>query len=568
MLLEVLYFLCFMISVINLVLLAFVVKNKKNFYYVLFFLLISISNFGYVTISHASTMAVALVGNTLTYFGGAFLPYIFLLCIAGLCKVVIPRIAKLLMFVYNFIVFMLVWITLDGSQLYYESLELRYYGEFGYLECIPGPLHILYEGSVVLYMIAAIYVLMYAYYKKQNITYKNLVALIGLEVMTIVIFGIDRIIGDPIDATYITYMLDELVLLVLIHRMGLYDVSEVVATTLTQHEDYGYMIFDKRFNYLGSNDTVKLLFSDVEDIKVDKTIENSTDDKVLRGLAWLRQSVEKNDHTPYYVSHSGKEIKCNWKPIKNGIFGGISGYIVELFDDTKQRKYLNLLENYNMQLENEVNEKLAHIKSMQDQIILGIADIVESRDDGTGGHVKRTTEVVRILVDAINVEKKFYLTKQFCDNVIKAAPMHDLGKIAVDDEILKKPGRYEPSEFERMKVHAMRGAEIVGKALSGLEDECFMKVATNIAKYHHEKWNGTGYPEGLTGESIPIEARIMALADVFDALVSERCYKEKYSFDKAFLIIEESLGSHFDPEIGRIFLGCREQLERCYHGVN
>ena len=91
-----------------------------------------------------------------------------------------------------------------------------------------------------------------------------------------------------------------------------------------------------------------------------------------------------------------------------------------------------------------------------------------------------------------------------------------------------------------------------------------MKVATNIAKYHHEKWDGTGYPEGLVGESIPVEARIMALADVFDALVSERCYKAKYSFDRAFEIIEESLGTHFDPELGCIFLKCREPLERCY----
>lgn len=429
---------------------------------------------------------------------------------------------------------------------------------------MPGPLHILYNMAIVIYMVASICVLIYAYCKKKNISYKNLFVLLGLELFTISVFVVDRMIGDPIDAVYLSYMLDEFVLLILIHRIGCYDVSEVVATTLMDQEEYGYMIFDKKLNYLGSNDTVKKMFSEIENIKVDKSLEDSTNDKVLRGLAWLQKSIQTGEHEPYYISQNGKELKCRWQTINNGLFGSVSGYIVEMFDDTKQRKYMNLLENYNMQLENEVSEELAHIKSMQDQIILGIADIVESRDDGTGGHVKRTTEVVRILIDAINVEKKFYLTRQFCDNVIKAAPMHDLGKIAVDDEILKKPGRYEPGEFERMKVHAKRGAEIVGKALAGLEDDSFMKVATNIAKYHHEKWDGTGYPEGLVGESIPVEARIMALADVFDALVSERCYKEKYSFDKAFEIIEESLGTHFDPELGRIFLKCRVPLERCY----
>lgn len=561
---EILYFSCFILSILNLVTLAFVVKVKRNFYYVVFFMLILISNFGYVTVSHATDIRVALVGNTLTYFGGVFLPYIFLICIAGLCNVTIHSTSKVLMFAFNFFIVMMVWVSLDGSSLYYESLELKHYRDFSYLEYVPGPLHILYNMAIVIYMVASICVLIYAYCKKKNISYKNLFVLLGLELFTISVFVVDRMIGDPIDAVYLSYMLDEFVLLILIHRIGCYDVSEVVATTLMDQEEYGYMIFDKKLNYLGSNDTVKKMFSEIENIKVDKSLEDSTNDKVLRGLAWLQKSIQTGEHEPYYISQNGKELKCRWQTINNGLFGSVSGYIVEMFDDTKQRKYMNLLENYNMQLENEVSEKLAHIKSMQDQIILGIADIVESRDDGTGGHVKRTTEVVRILIDAINVEKKFYLTRQFCDNVIKAAPMHDLGKIAVDDEILKKPGRYEPDEFERMKVHAKRGAEIVGKALAGLEDDSFMKVATNIAKYHHEKWDGTGYPEGLAGESIPVEARIMALADVFDALVSERCYKAKYSFDKAFEIIEESLGTHFDPELGRIFLKCRVPLERCY----
>ena len=145
--------------------------------------------------------------------------------------------------------------------------------------------------------------------------------------------------------------------------------------------------------------------------------------------------------------------------------------------------------------------------------------------------------------------------------------MHDLGKIAVEDYILKKPGRFTEDEFQLMKVHASVGAQIVEKALNGVEDDAFMEVAKNMAHYHHEKWNGKGYPEGLSGEKIPLEARIMALADVFDALVTKRCYKEKYNYEEAFHIIEDALGTHFDPELGRSFLNCRAELEAYYDKV-
>ena len=130
--------------------------------------------------------------------------------------------------------------------------------------------------------------------------------------------------------------------------------------------------------------------------------------------------------------------------------------------------------------------------------------------------------------------------------MIKAAPMHDLGKIAVDDAILRKPGRFTPEEFEKMKAHAAEGARIVHEILKGTDDEDFQRIAENVAHYHHERWDGSGYPDGLKGEEIPLEARIMAIADVYDALVSKRVYKESMSFEKADAIIMEGMGTQFD----------------------
>ena len=213
-----------------------------------------------------------------------------------------------------------------------------------------------------------------------------------------------------------------------------------------------------------------------------------------------------------------------------------------------------------------IDYKTKKIQEIQNSVIEGMAVMVESRDNSTGGHIKRTSECVRIFVNKLkNTEQYKKYSDSFYQSVVRAAPMHDLGKIAVDDAVLRKPGKFTDEEYEKMKAHSKEGARIVEEVIKPVENEEFKKIAINIAHFHHEKWNGQGYPEKLSGNQIPFEARIMALADVFDALVSKRCYKDSFSYDKAFQIIEESLGSHFDPELGKIFIQCRPQLEELYN---
>ncbi|MCQ2579043.1 MAG: HD domain-containing protein [Treponema sp.] len=216
-----------------------------------------------------------------------------------------------------------------------------------------------------------------------------------------------------------------------------------------------------------------------------------------------------------------------------------------------------------------LGEKTRKILAIQDSVIKGMAVMVESRDNSTGGHINRTSDCVKVFVDYL-VENKAYtnLSPEFCAAIIKAAPMHDLGKIAVDDAVLRKPGKFTDEEYEKMKAHSAEGARIVENVLSEVDDMTFKNIAINVAHYHHEKWNGSGYPEKISGNNIPLEARIMALADVFDALVSKRCYKDSFSYDKAFSIIEESLGSHFDPELGKLFIECRPALQKLYEGYS
>ncbi len=224
------------------------------------------------------------------------------------------------------------------------------------------------------------------------------------------------------------------------------------------------------------------------------------------------------------------------------------------------------LEALRKDLAGQLEERTRHIKHIQEMMIMGMASMVESRDLSTGGHIKRTSMVVEIFAARLSREIP-NLSKSFLEKVIRAAPMHDLGKIAVDDVILRKQAKFTPEEYTEMKKHSAEGARIVKQILEGIEEEEFVEIATNVAHYHHEKWDGSGYPEGLSGEKIPLEARIMALADVFDALISKRCYKEAFPYNEAFEIIENSFGTHFDPQLGKIFLECRPQLEELYQSM-
>jgi putative two-component system response regulator len=196
-----------------------------------------------------------------------------------------------------------------------------------------------------------------------------------------------------------------------------------------------------------------------------------------------------------------------------------------------------------------------------------MAVMVESRDNSTGGHIRRTSEGVKILINEIKNDNRFNITEEFCKDIIKAAPMHDLGKIAVDDAILRKPGRFTDEEFEKMKIHAAEGARIVHEILKDTNDESFKIIAENVAHYHHERIDGSGYPDGLKGDDIPLEARIMAIADVYDALVSKRVYKESMSFEKANEIILEGMGKHFDKKLEKYYISARPKLEEYYSSI-
>jgi response regulator RpfG family c-di-GMP phosphodiesterase len=190
--------------------------------------------------------------------------------------------------------------------------------------------------------------------------------------------------------------------------------------------------------------------------------------------------------------------------------------------------------------------------------------MVESRDQNTGEHVRKTAAYTGVIMRQLRKAHIYedQLTDEYIEDVMHSAPLHDVGKIQVPDAILNKPGRLTDEEFAIMKTHTTAGSDIIQSAISMVseDDSGYLIEARNLAHYHHEKWNGSGYPDGLSGTDIPLSARIMAVADVFDALVSKRSYKDGFPFEKAMTIIEEGRGSHFDPAIVDAFMSASDEV--------
>lgn len=238
---------------------------------------------------------------------------------------------------------------------------------------------------------------------------------------------------------------------------------------------------------------------------------------------------------------------------------------------TKAQHYAQQLKEYQLTLEERVQEQTLKIKEqtrrmlqMQENVIEGMATLIESRDGNTGQHVMSTKKYVAMIVQYM-YDNHIYpeeVDEEYIETITNAAPLHDVGKIMISDMILNKPGRFTPEEFEIMKNHSQFGSRIVKGILGENADEHLVRISSDVARFHHEKWDGSGYPEGLKGEEIPLCARIMAVADVFDALVSKRVYKKEVPVEQAFAVLEEEAGSHFDPQVVEVFLILREDIER------
>jgi putative two-component system response regulator len=239
------------------------------------------------------------------------------------------------------------------------------------------------------------------------------------------------------------------------------------------------------------------------------------------------------------------------KPISSAIL------LARVRNQLEMKKVRDWLKSQNAVLEEEVSRRMAENDLTQKAAIRALAHLAEIRDSDTGGHVLRTQRYIERLAELLRDHPRFSqtLTQRYIDLLVRSAPLHDIGKVGVPDYILLKPGKLTEKEWEIMKTHAKLGSDAIEAAERDLDRPVeFLALAKEIARWHHERWDGAGYPDGLAGDAIPLSARMMAVADVFDALAAERVYKDRMPPGEARRIIAEGRGSHFDPDIADVFL--------------
>lgn len=541
--------------------------NQKQLMILLFTALSNISHFFAVT---SNTLEAYLTSYVFYYIGNIFSMIMLVLLINEICGFKDNKYLRRALFLYGLFLIFLV-ISIDKSDLYYVSYEFVKEGNLAFLRKVYGPLHslllILIFGTNILCIVFTII----AFITQKAYSTRIAFILLMMFFISAIVYLIPKIFHLKQDGLPFANTVMDVMFILVFKRASMYDMSDNLLRVYEQRSEYGYIALDKKYRYVGASEFALKLFPELKNIRIDSKIEKSIDDcdcALCKNLMpWVYKWDEIHHQSFVYTkddvtaAFSIKNIKYNGKKV---------GFLLEMRDVSKQQKYIDLINTYNTQLETKVQEKTKKVQEIQESIISGMAAMVESRDNSTGGHIRRTSEGVKIFVEQLMKPEnnKWHFTDSFCINLIKAAPMHDLGKIAVDDVILRKPGKFEPEEYEQMKKHSAEGAKIVSQVLSNVDDVEFVQIAVNVAHYHHEKWNGCGYPEGLKENEIPIEARIMAFADVFDALVSKRCYKDSFSFEKAFEIIKNDLGNHFDPELGPVFLQCRSKLESFYSSLS
>lgn len=247
---------------------------------------------------------------------------------------------------------------------------------------------------------------------------------------------------------------------------------------------------------------------------------------------------------------------------------GIADYIVKPFVPTVMKKRIETqiaLAEYEHNLEDRVQAKVEEIEKMYDLISVSFAGLVESRDGVTGGHLKNTAIYFKTFIDYLTTHPKYYLqlTPDFVKKAVRSAPLHDVGKIAIEDAVLRKSCSLEPEEFDKMQQHTVIGGDIFAFIKERIADREFGEIAEHIARYHHERWDGKGYPSGLKGEEIPLVARIMSIVDVYDALTSQRPYKSPFSHEKSLGLIVKDKGERFDPNLVEEFVKISDRIKEC-----
>lgn len=494
---------------------------------------------GYLIEMTAENLDQALIGVKISYLGKPFATLSTFFFVSIYCKIKIPRYVKAILVLFYIVIFVVVF-TCEKHELFYKNIYFSQEYVVGHVKKDPGPLYFAFIGSTIFYLFANGFLAVRTLFRTHSKTERH---------QTYFVFGIMTSSGlgmitfltgitNGYDTTYIGLLIASIFLCVLFARYRIIDTLSLAKDQALDDYSDGFVVINQRN---------EVIYANQEALSIYPEFSNQHNPDLVVQLEELSEKGE------YLFT----DQKVKWVRVKEINKDGLSyGKRITLADVTDSYYYAE-------RLANDVEERTKKIKHIQRSVIASFANIVEARDNSTGTHIKNTSLYVNIIARALRYDG-FYqeiLTDEYIEILTDVAPLHDIGKIVIPDKVLQKPGKLTEEEYEIIKTHTTIGVQLVEENLSGVETDEYTKIAKEVVLSHHEKWDGTGYPNGLKGEEIPLSARIMAISDVYDALISKRCYKDAFTKEKALSIIKESKGSHFDPTITEVFLRHLEEID-------
>lgn len=544
------YAIATVITFLGLVYITINFENKKvNYYFLLITLLLTLANCGYLSIAVSTNVNEAVLANKISYMGGCFVPALMLFLICAVCNYHPPIWVRTMIYLYSFCVYIMV-VFIGFSDFFYDSVALGTFGGATVLRHTYGPGHNFFYVIVYGYLLMQIGLLAYTLIKRRTVSRKILWTLILIEAVNIVLFGVGRILNPAIEIMPVSYAVSAWAFTYLSMRGSIYNIEDNVAISLKEQDTYAYIMFDKKLRYLGSNNVALRFFPDLSECVVDKSafcMDN------LNRYAGFVEVFKRGKTEKFEFTNNDFHYECTVKNLtyKKRVFG----YILEIREDTDSWKYLQLLSEHTMkleafqeELETKVDEQTEEIKEQEKRIrelfvrtVTALSEAVDAKDRYTSGHSKRVAEYARMIAARMGKSK----AEQ--DEIYNAGLLHDVGKIRVPAEIINKPGKLTDEEYNVIKIHPGTGYHI-------LRDISENGMVALGAKYHHERYDGKGYPNGLAGEKIPEVARILGVADAYDAMASNRSYRNALPQEVVRSEIEKGRGTQFDPKIADIML--------------
>lgn len=558
---SILYEVLLLISILVLVYMAGKNYEHIDIRYWTIVVLVPLILLGYWLKTKVTTPEAAKVTFAYIYLDSTVLLTVILFAILYFMKIHVKTWMKVLAYALAFGHMIIIWNGIDDES-YYKSITLIDTGLGIATKMESGPLKSIHWVYLTVIFFAIVSIIIMAWIRRGTFSRKTLIVYTVLLSVGLLLYVVETFADVDFSMLPVLYVVADITIALSYDHDHAHDITSLVSKQREEDTRLGYLAIDLKGQYLSSNNKIFDFFPELQMQIVDTKLKEGTNvAKVVYSLLEEYQE-RKVDFKNFKVGEM--DCQCEISEFTINKSSKVLGYLLDVRDITEEQHVLQVMQDYTDTLNEEVAQKTENIKNIQETVVVGLANMIDNRDNNTGGHVKRTSDIIRILVEEIRKQGLYQLDDIMSQDIIRAAPMHDLGKITIENSILNKPGKLTDEEYAIMKTHSAKSGEFVHIILDDVEEEHFVNVAFNVARYHHERWDGRGYPDGLVGEMIPVEARIMAVADVYDALISDRCYRKAMSVPQVTEIMTESMGSQFDPNMYPIFLGCKDRLEAYY----